>query len=166
MIDDSIDDLIKEIRGLRRDLGGGTDVSVSGSGGGGGGPSQAVAQGGTNVQETAVSVPGETGPAFDSSLIYTTGEGGATISSQSFTSEGEFIFGFPTRVVYLRTESEPIVAEFDGKTTPTRRIPVPASKGEITLGDGGEGFRSEEVNIKLAQNASSNSTKIHIIAYR
>lgn len=120
-----------------------------------------------NGKQQQVSVDVRDGArASESSPVFTTGEGGATITNQSFTSEGEFAFGFPSRVVYLRTEDAPIVVEFDGTNTPTRQIPVPASKGEITLGDGGGGFRAEEVNVKLAQSASANSTTVHVIAYR
>jgi hypothetical protein len=120
-----------------------------------------------NGKQQQVSVDVRDGErASESSPVFTTGEGGATITNQSFTSEGEFAFGFPSRVVYLRTEDAPIVVEFDGTNTPTRQIPVPASKGEITLGDGGAGFRAEKVNVKLARNASVNETTVHVIAYR
>ena len=115
--------------------------------------------------ETAGGV-GDSGPLTDNSPMFTTGPGGATVSNENFTNEGEFAFGFPSRIVYVRTEDAPVILEFDGTNTPTRQIPVPASKGEVTLGDGGAGFRAEEVNVKLARNASVNETTVHIIAYR
>lgn len=161
----------KELRNIRRLLERQVGVSVeqlSGSGPGRGGdvgvevpPRRDI---GIEVSPGGGAGPG--GPIAESSPVFTTGEGGATITSQSFTSEGEFAFGFPSRVIYLRTEDAPIVAEFDSENNPVRQVPVPASKGEITLGDGGAGFRAEKVNVKLARNASVNETTVHIIAYR
>jgi hypothetical protein len=133
--------LLEEQTGVQRQQNPAVDVDVESSGGG-------------------------SGPLTETSPVFTTGEGGAEITSQSFTSEGRFAFGFPSRVVYLRTEGASIVVEFDSENRPTRRIPVPAEKGEITLGDGGGGFRAEEVNIKLARDATANSTTVHLIAYR
>jgi hypothetical protein len=125
-------------------------------------------QTGVQGQEVKVDVEGAggTGPATDTSPVFSTGEAGATITSSNFVSEGEFTFGFPSRVVYVRTEDAPIVVEFDGKNNPARRIPVPAEKGEVTLGDGGAGFRAETANVKVARTASANSTTVHIHAYR
>jgi len=164
-ISDTEDQILEELKKLNQNLGGGVGTGGGGGvgAGGAGGASTATAQGGSTVVENTVVDPDEE-PQFNDSPVWTTGENGATVSQDSFTSEGRFVFPFPTRVVYIRTD-EDIVAEFNSSQYGNRRIPIPASKGEITLGDGGDGFRAGWVNLKLQPSAGGNAT-VHIIVYR
>ena len=180
MVDDAIDELITEIRRLRETMGGGTDVSVSGGTGGGGGgssASQAVAEGGTLQSNVDVAVPGEGGPLTDVSPVFTTGPRGAEITSREFTSEGEFVFGFPARVVDIQFVGDPVTVAFDGENIPSRQTPIVPTDlyqdelpyGRLTLGSGSTPFRTEKVNIKLARMPGmgmAEGSTIHIFAYR
>ncbi|MDZ7689240.1 MAG: hypothetical protein U5J64_11135 [Halobacteriales archaeon] len=161
MIGDTQEQILSVLKSIEKKL--------NGSGGGAGGVG--VQQGGTGVQQggtavnTNVAVPGEQEPLTDTSVVYTTGEDGAQIFNEDFVSEGEFVLGFTSRVLYVRT-NEDVVMEFDREGTPVERVPIPASLGEITLGDGGAGFRADKVRFKLADTASAEEATVHIIAYR
>jgi len=151
-----------------------------GSGGGGVGVQQggteaqqggtAVQQGDTGIREggtgvkTAVNVP-ENEPITETSLVYTTGEDGAQIFNEDYTSDGELVFGFTSRILYVRTDTD-VVMEFHRRDSPVEEVPIPASLGEITLGDGGFGFRADKVRFKLADSATAPEATVHVIAYR
>jgi hypothetical protein len=162
MIGDTQDKILEVLRSIEK--------KVDGDGGGGSG-NVGVQQGGTGVQqagtgvETNVAVPGEQGPLKDTSFVYTTGENGAQIFNEDFTADGELVFGFTSRVLYVRTD-EDVVMEFDRGETPIERVPIPADLGEITLGDGGAGFRADKVRFKLADSANSAEASVNVIAYR
>jgi len=163
MIGDTQEQILSVLRSIEKKL--------DGSGGGGGAGGVGVEQGGTGVQQggtavdTNVAVPGEQEPLTDTSVVYTTGEDGARIFNEDFTSEGEFVLGFTSRVLYVRTD-EDVVMEFDRDGMPIERVPIPSSLGEITLGDGGMGFRADKVRFKLADSASTPEATVHVIAYR
>lgn len=162
MIGDTQEQILKVLKSIEQ--------KVGGSGGGGGG-NVGVQQGGTGVQQggtavnTNVATPGEQGPLKDTSFVYTTGEDGAQIFNEDFVNEGELVFGFTSRVLYVRTD-EDVVMEFEREDTPINRVPIPASLGEITLGDGGAGFRADKVRFKLADSATAPEATVHVIAYR